>query len=86
VIEGTKLSEKQRKTFLVNFINRTLNPVVWLKNEREIKDFLKTTREEAEESDFYSTGWESSGLYGKLGLRSRVIGFFHDKKGFGEEF
>jgi hypothetical protein len=72
----------------LHFINRVINPVVALKTENEILNFLDSTREYDESpSAFYKQNYEPIGEYYKrMGKHVRVIGFFYDKGEYNNEF
>jgi len=71
---------------LLHFINRVINPIVFLKTEQEIDAFLDTDKEYDEKNEFYKNKFEGIGdYYTKMGKRVRVIGFFSDKSEYKNE-
>jgi len=74
------------KGLFLNFINRVLYPTVKLRNEEDIERFLNTEEEFYEYNDFFKNKYEEIGEYYKrMGKRTRVIGFFRDKKEYSNE-
>ena len=72
---------------LLHFINRVINPVVVLKTESDVNNFLDSAHEWEEQTEFYKNKYEGLGdYYSKMGKRVRVIGFFHDKKEYKNEY
>jgi len=72
---------------LLHFINRVINPVVVLKTELDIDRFIDSAHEWEEQTEFYKDRFEGIGdYYSKMGKRVRVIGFFHDKKEYKNEY
>ena len=64
-----------------------INPVVVLKTELDIDRFIDSAHEWEEQTEFYKDRFEGIGdYYSKMGKRVRVIGFFHDKKEYKNEY
>lgn len=71
---------------LLHFINRVINPVVYLKTPDEVEAFLETETEFEEKTEFYKNKFEGIGdYYTKMGKRVRVVGFFSDKSEYKNE-
>ena len=74
------------KGMLLHFINRVINPIVYLRTEQEIDAFLETEQEFDEKNEFYKNKYEGIGdYYYKMGKRVRVVGFFSDKSEYKNE-
>lgn len=74
------------KSQFLHFVNRVLSPIVWLKNQDDVDKFLNVDEEFVETTDFFKNKWEENSYLQKIGKKTRVIGFFHDKKDYGSEF
>jgi hypothetical protein len=75
------------KGLFLNFINRVLNPMIHLKTTEDIDRFLDSDQEFEEKNDFFKNKYEEIGsYYSRMGKRVRVIGLFHDKKEYSNEF
>jgi hypothetical protein len=71
----------------LGFINRVINPVVYLKTADDIERFLDSSQEFVEKNEFYKHNFEGIGdYYGRMGRRVRAIGFFHDKGEYKNEY
>jgi len=71
---------------LLHFINRVINPVVYLKTASDVEAFLETEKEFEERNDFYKNKFEGIGdYYTRMGKRVRVVGFFSDKNEYKNE-
>lgn len=71
----------------LHFINRVVNPLVTLKTEAAVLQFLDSEKEYEEDSEFYKNKYEPIGdYYQRMGKRVRVIGFFHDKAEYKTEY
>jgi hypothetical protein len=74
------------KGMLLHFINRVINPVVYLKTPQEVEAFLETESEYEEKNEFFKNKFEGIGdYYTKMGKRVRVVGFFSDKSEYKNE-
>lgn len=75
------------RNLFLHFINRVLYPVVPLKTKESVDLFLDSDVEFEEGTKFYKNKYEPIGdYYGRMGTRVRVIGLFHDKKEYKNEF
>jgi hypothetical protein len=64
-----------------------LYPVVYLKTSQDIERFLDSENEFEEDNKFYRTKYDSiQAHYSLMGKKVRIIGFFHDKKEYQDEF
>ncbi len=71
---------------LLHFINRVINPVVYLKTASEVEAFLETANEYEEKNEFYKNKFEGIGdYYPRMGKHVRVVGFFSDKNEYKNE-
>lgn len=69
------------------FINRVLNPVVYLKSAADIERFLDIKTEFEEDNEFYKSRFEGIGdYYARMSRHTRVIGFFSDKAEYKNEY
>ena len=71
---------------LLHFINRVINPVVYLKTVNEVEAFFETETEYEEKNEFFKNKFEGIGdYYAKMGKRVRVVGFFSDRNEYKNE-
>lgn len=78
--------ETFHKNFILHFINRHLYPVVLLKNEEDVENFVNTGRDWVENTPFYQDKYLGFDEYfSQFRKVTRVIAFVKDKSDFRDE-
>lgn len=76
-------NEEDNLNLLIAFINRVLNPVVELTTDGQVKNFVDTSVEVSEATDFYQDSYRSiRDQFEKLPKVTRVVGFFENSEKF----
>jgi len=71
---------------VTHFINRVLNPVIWIKNRDDLSAFLDPSTLLPERSDFFPNKMTDNWYFSRMQKKTRIVGLFHDKREFADEF
>jgi len=82
IYDGNKDSKEE----MLHFINRVINPIVQLKTDEDVENFLDVNKEWQEKTKFFESQLVNlASIYKSRKTKTRVIAFIYDKSDFPEE-